>query len=62
MMNGPIASGPASFFSFRVASFVPPASCGGATRTLVDLSRLLGHANHSITADTYSHEFEAASS
>lgn len=29
-MNGNIAAGPATFFSFEVASYEPPASCGGA--------------------------------
>lgn len=33
-MNGQIASGPATFFSFAVASYSPPESCGGATVTL----------------------------
>jgi hypothetical protein len=33
-MNGAIASGPNTFYSFAVASFSPPASCGGATVSL----------------------------
>jgi hypothetical protein len=37
-MNGNIAKGPESLFSFGVASFVPPESCTGVTASLFGLS------------------------
>jgi hypothetical protein len=38
-MNGDIASGPASDFEFRVASFAPPASCTGVTAWMSGFSK-----------------------
>jgi hypothetical protein len=37
-MSAPIASGPASLFSFGVASFAPPESCTGVTASLFGFS------------------------
>ena len=63
-MNGEMASGPATFFSFAVGSFVAPASCeGSVTATLFGYSTKpsgstlvtgypIGPATISVSADT----------